>query len=53
MASQKRIMKEFQECTQSPPEGVRVKLVNEADFLKWEIQMDGPSQSVYAVCTGK
>jgi len=34
---------------QSPPTGVKVKLIDDNDLYKWEIQMDGPEQSVYAV----
>jgi ubiquitin-conjugating enzyme E2 D/E len=47
--NQKRIVKEFAECSQSPPPGTSVRLVDEADVLKWEILIDGPEQSVYAV----
>jgi len=46
--NQKRIVKEFAECSQSPPPGTSVRLVDEADVLKWEILIDGPEQSVYA-----
>jgi ubiquitin-protein ligase len=48
----KRIAKEFSECSQSPPPGISVRLVDESDLLKWEIMMDGPSESVYAVSQG-
>ncbi|KAF2431183.1 ubiquitin-conjugating enzyme [Tothia fuscella] len=45
--NQKRIGKEFQECTQTPPKGCTVKLVDESNLLKWEIIMDGPEGSIY------
>ncbi|KAK5286179.1 ubiquitin-conjugating enzyme/RWD-like protein [Cryomyces antarcticus] len=46
--SHKRIMKELSEITQSPPQGMKVSLVDESDVHVWEILMDGPEQSVYA-----
>lgn len=43
------IYKELTECMNSPPAGTKVRLLDEADVHKWEILMDGPDQSVYAV----
>lgn len=34
---------------QNPPTGVKVKLVDDNDLHKWEVLMDGPEQSAYAV----
>lgn len=34
---------------QNPPTGVKVKLIDDNDLHKWEILMDGPEQSAYAV----
>lgn len=47
--NQKRVGKELTECSTSPPDGTTVRLVDESNLLKWEIVMDGPSESVYAV----
>jgi ubiquitin-protein ligase len=47
--NQRRIAKELEECTKNPPEGCKVRLVSEADLFHWEVLMDGPKQSVYAV----
>jgi len=33
----------------SPPSGTKIRLLDDGDLLKWEILMDGPEQSVYAV----
>jgi len=46
--NQKRILKELAECSSSPPDGTTVRLVDESSALKWEIVMDGPSESVYS-----
>ncbi|QDS75390.1 hypothetical protein FKW77_002784 [Venturia effusa] len=46
--STKRIQKELAECMQSPPTGVKVKLIDDNDLHKWEVLMDGPEQSAYA-----
>ncbi|KAE9987590.1 hypothetical protein EG328_002231 [Venturia inaequalis] len=40
--------RELAECTQNPPTGVTVKLIDDNDLHKWEIIMDGPEQSAYA-----
>ncbi|MCJ1301190.1 hypothetical protein MMC08_003989 [Hypocenomyce scalaris] len=48
MSGQKRIAKELAEITRSPPDGIRVSLISESDIHKWQILMDGPSQSPYA-----
>ncbi|PPJ52753.1 hypothetical protein CBER1_10876 [Cercospora berteroae] len=44
----KRIMKEFQEITSSPPQGCSVSLQQEDDMNVWDVHMEGPSDSVYA-----
>ena len=33
----------------SPPSGTKVRLIDDDDLFKWEVFMDGPEQSVYAV----
>lgn len=40
---------EFADITRAPPEGCAVKLSNEDDMNLWEVTMDGPLGSVYAV----
>ncbi|WEW54980.1 ubiquitin conjugating enzyme [Emydomyces testavorans] len=47
MGSQKRIAKELSELTQSPPPGITVSLVDEADLYKWQVHMKGPDDSPY------
>ncbi|KAI0914954.1 ubiquitin-conjugating enzyme [Ustulina deusta] len=47
-ASQKRITKELQECTESPPQGMTVSLPSEADLSKWEVVLAGPQGTPYA-----
>jgi ubiquitin-conjugating enzyme E2 D/E len=47
------LQKELAECTKEPPAGTTVRLVDESDFHNWEILMDGPEQSIYAVCSFK
>ncbi|KAM3421304.1 hypothetical protein BST61_g1703 [Cercospora zeina] len=44
----KRIMKEFQDITSDPPQGCTVSLQNEDEMNVWDVQMEGPSESVYA-----
>ncbi|KAI9791295.1 MAG: hypothetical protein M1816_004076 [Peltula sp. TS41687] len=46
--AQKRIGKELAEVNESPPEGVKVSLVDESDLYKWQIIMGGPDSSPYA-----
>jgi len=46
---QSDILQELAECSSSPPEGVKVQLVDESSLYKWEVSIDGPSQSVYSV----
>ncbi|KAI9837181.1 MAG: hypothetical protein M1838_004881 [Thelocarpon superellum] len=46
---QKRIGKELAEVTEHPPEGITASLVDEADIYRWQITMEGPSDSPYAV----
>lgn len=41
--------KELGECTREPPDGMRVKLVDESSIYKWEVLIDGPEQSPYVV----
>ncbi|KAI5867362.1 ubiquitin-conjugating enzyme [Durotheca rogersii] len=47
-SSQKRISKELQECTASPPAGMTVSLVSEADLHTWAVTLAGPAGTVYA-----
>jgi len=42
--------KELAEVTTSPPEGIKVNLVDESNVHNWNIVMDGPEGSPYAVC---
>jgi ubiquitin-conjugating enzyme E2 D/E len=37
------------EVTTSPPEGIKISLVDEANIHNWNITMDGPEGSPYAV----
>ncbi|KAI1133140.1 ubiquitin-conjugating enzyme [Nemania abortiva] len=46
--SQKRIIKEFQECSDSPPAGMTISLPSEADLHKWDITLSGPPGTLYA-----
>jgi len=48
MASSRRIVKELGECTNDPPPGMKVRLVDESNTQRWEILMDGPDESIYA-----
>lgn len=36
--------------TGSPPAGIKVSLVNDANVHEWKVVMDGPENSPYAVC---
>jgi ubiquitin-conjugating enzyme E2 D/E len=45
--AKKRIMKEYGECLANTPSGMKIK-VDEQNLTEWEIQLDGPEQSVYA-----
>ncbi|KAI9704377.1 MAG: hypothetical protein M1836_007240 [Candelina mexicana] len=49
--SQKRIGRELAEITNDPPGGVSVKLSSESDLFKWDITLQGPDNSPYAVRT--
>lgn len=40
---------ELAECTKEPPVGMKVHLVDEASIYKWEVLIDGPPESPYAV----
>ncbi|KAI0018453.1 ubiquitin-conjugating enzyme [Xylariomycetidae sp. FL0641] len=46
-ASQKRISKELQECTASPPPGMTISLPDEANLHKWTITLAGPPATPY------
>ncbi|KAJ8110766.1 hypothetical protein OPT61_g6471 [Boeremia exigua] len=46
--AKKRIMKEYGECMADMPAGTTINF-NEQNITKWEVLMDGPEQSVYAV----
>ncbi|KAM7216228.1 ubiquitin-conjugating enzyme [Rhypophila decipiens] len=48
MASQKRIAKELADCTENPPQGMRISLPNDSDLHKWHVTLEGPSQSAYS-----
>ncbi|KAI1115329.1 ubiquitin-conjugating enzyme [Nemania sp. NC0429] len=47
-ASQKRITKELQECTDSPPAGITVTLPDESDLRLWDVTLTGPAGTPYA-----
>ena len=64
MAAQKRVSKvsqvqltsnsltsleELGELTNSPPSGVTVGLTDEANLFEWNVTMEGPAGSPYAV----
>lgn len=42
-------MQEFQEITGNPPTGCTVGLQKEDDMNVWDVHMEGPSDSLYAV----
>jgi len=42
-------LQELGECTTTPPTGTKIQLADESSIYKWEIFMDGPEQSYYAV----
>ncbi|KAI0970054.1 ubiquitin-conjugating enzyme [Xylaria arbuscula] len=48
MSSQKRITKELQECTESPPTGMKIDLPSETELNKWEVTLQGPAGTPYA-----
>ncbi|KAK4097251.1 hypothetical protein N658DRAFT_489356 [Parathielavia hyrcaniae] len=49
MASQnKRIAKEFSDCTSSPPPGIKVTLADDSDLHKWHAVLDGPDNTPYS-----
>ena len=35
--------------TKQPPEGMTVSLVDESDIYNWQVTMEGPEGSLYAV----
>jgi len=47
MASTKRLQTELKRNTPPSTQGTTIRLINE-DLYKWEIIMDGPSESVYS-----
>ncbi|KAH9990269.1 ubiquitin-conjugating enzyme [Xylariaceae sp. FL0662B] len=47
-ASQKRITKELQECTTTPPPGMTVTLPSESNLRAWKITLLGPANTAYA-----
>ncbi|KAI1365512.1 ubiquitin-conjugating enzyme [Xylaria arbuscula] len=47
-ASQKRMTKELQECTESPPQGMTITLASESDLSKWDVVLAGPPGTPYA-----
>ncbi|KAG0649620.1 Ubiquitin-conjugating enzyme E2 14 [Hyphodiscus hymeniophilus] len=49
-SSQKRITKELAEVTSDPPVGIKVSLVDESNVHNWNVILDGPPDSPYAVC---
>lgn len=44
-------LQELAEVTSNPPAGIKVSLVDESNVHNWNIVMDGPEGSPYAVCT--
>lgn len=42
-------MQELSELVESPPEGIKVELANEADLYDWKVYMDGPEGSPFHV----
>ncbi|KAI1382971.1 ubiquitin-conjugating enzyme [Hypoxylon trugodes] len=47
-SSQKRIIKEFQDCTNNPPQGMTITLPSETDLHLWTATLTGPPGTVYA-----
>ncbi|KAL2153564.1 hypothetical protein VTH82DRAFT_4719 [Thermothelomyces myriococcoides] len=47
-SSNKRIAKEFAECTSSPPPGMSITLPDESDLHTWHVVLEGPENTVYA-----
>jgi len=45
----KRFLKELAEITSNPPPGIRASLVDESNVHVWNVIMDGPSDTPYAV----
>ena len=41
---------EYGECMADTPTGMKINF-DEKNMTKWEVVMDGPDQSVYAVCS--
>jgi hypothetical protein len=42
---------EYGECMADTPAGMKINF-DEQNMTKWEVLMDGPDQSIYAVCVG-
>lgn len=47
----KRIMKELGDVQTNPPAGCTIKLAKDEDLNVWDVTMDGPADSIYAVST--
>ncbi|KAF2747931.1 UBC-like protein [Sporormia fimetaria CBS 119925] len=47
--AKKRILKEYAECSNDLPSGMKV-IFDEANLTKWDVVMEGPAESPYAVC---
>lgn len=45
------VSQEYGECMADMPAGIKINF-DEQNMTKWEVLMDGPDQSVYAVCIG-
>ncbi|GAP82524.2 putative ubiquitin-conjugating enzyme [Rosellinia necatrix] len=46
--AKKRITKELQEYTESPPPGMQISLASESDLHRWAIVLAGPAGTPYA-----
>lgn len=40
---------ELAELVETPPEGIKVELVNEADLYDWKVYLNGPESSPFHV----
>jgi ubiquitin-protein ligase len=43
-------VQELAEVLATPPPGIKVNLIDESNVHNWNIIMDGPADSPYAVC---
>ena len=48
-SANKRIMNELGQACSNPVPGTKVSLPDESNVFLWEVIMDGPADSVYAV----